>query len=89
MNGLLIVVAQDESGIYGNLCRRFEGSGNVRVVRDRRLSERRTASVPSHQDRRVSDRRSRSDLPRRLRSLGYAMVSVLGRGAAPPPAPGA
>jgi hypothetical protein len=87
MNGLLIVVAQDESGIYGNLRRRFEGKGRVRVVRDRRLSERRMATVPYHEERRVSDRRSRSDLTRRLRSLGYAMISVLDPGAAPPSAP--
>jgi hypothetical protein len=79
-NGLLIVVAQDEPGIYRNLCRRFEGAGGVRIVRDRRLGDRRRTSRSRGRDRRISDRRVQSDIERRLRSLGYATIPVVGGG---------
>jgi hypothetical protein len=77
-NGLLIVVAQDEPGIYRNLRRRFEAAGSVRIVRDRRLGDRRRASASRARDRRISDRRVQPDLERRLGSLGYATIPVAG-----------
>jgi hypothetical protein len=77
-NGLLIVVAQDEPGIYRNLRRRFEGAGSVRIVRDRRLGDRRRTSASRGRDRRISDRRVQPDIERRLRSLGYATIPVVG-----------
>jgi len=79
-NGLLIVVAQDEPGIYRNLCRRFEGAGSVRIVRDRRLGDRRQRPASHGRDRRISDRRVQPDTERRLRSLGYATIPVVDGG---------
>jgi hypothetical protein len=79
-NGLLIVVAQDEPGIYRNLCRRFEAAGSVRILRDRRLGDRRRPSASRARDRRISDRRVQPDIGRRLRSLGYATIPVVGGG---------
>jgi len=80
MRGLLIVVAQDEPGIYRNLCRRFEGVGSVRIVRDRRRGDRRRTPASRGRDRRISDRRVQPGIARRLRSLGYARIAVVGGG---------
>src|SRR5437879_9620722 len=86
-NGLLIVVAQDEPGIYRNLCRRFEGAGSVRIVRDRRLGDRRRTSRARGRDRRISDRRVQPDTDRQRRSLATppTPVSAGGRPRGPPP----
>src|SRR2546430_17166830 len=77
-NGLLIVVAQDEPGIYRNLCRRFEGAGSVRIVRDRRLGDRRRTSRARGRGRRSSDRRGQPGIEQIGRASCWGRVEVSG-----------
>jgi len=53
--------------------RAFGAVGNIQVVMDRRLGERRRSEVPSSKESRSRDRRQR-DIDERLRTQGFAIV---------------
>lgn len=68
---LLIVVAATETRLYERLRRTMAGVSGVKVILDRRRTERRADNGPVTQERRKFDRRVRVTKPNRL---GYVAV---------------
>jgi hypothetical protein len=75
----LFIVGRPHPDLYGYLSREFAAEADVRVMMDRRESERRRRGerrATSRGDRRHADRRSRSEAAEQITSLGYAFVRL-------------
>ena len=71
----LIIVADDRTRLYDLFQQAFAYHETVRVLRDRRVTERRRQrSAPDATDRRQGDRRSPLTIDGLLHSLGWAIV---------------
>src|SRR5213078_4489330 len=71
----LIIVADDRAHLYELFQQAFAYHETVRVLRDRRITERRRQrSASDATDRRRSDRRSPATIDGLLHSLGWAIV---------------
>jgi hypothetical protein len=72
---ILMVVSRDNPGLYDYAVREFADSDEIKVVLDRRTSDRRDTGNPPAVDveRRRSDRR-RYAVDHRLRTIGWAFV---------------
>jgi hypothetical protein len=71
----LFIVARNRERLYEYVARAFAGNDTVQVILDRRTGERRRQQVPHEPERRRSgDRRTRTDVDRQLRALGWAIV---------------
>jgi hypothetical protein len=72
----LLVVASDEPYLLGKVRSTFGDLATVRVVRDRRRSERRTMQAePPGQERRVGERRS-FDVGAQLSRFGWVLIPI-------------
>ena len=72
---LLWIVARDQPDLYEYLSRRFSGVQEVRVILDRRHTERRTFAEPYQPERRRAERRSKLK-DALLRSQGLVVVRL-------------
>lgn len=70
----LIIVARNREQLYERLKRAFAGNATVRVVLDRRVTERRERSGPYAGERRQGDRRSPLMIDEALRAIGWVVV---------------
>lgn len=70
----LFVVARDKVKLHEYLTQTFSSPGNVQVVLDRRVANRRQRDAAEALERRRSDRRSRPEVDAELQTLGYASV---------------
>ena len=75
----LFIVSRREPQLFAYLSKEFADEGDVRVIMDRRVGERRRVAgrAPSR-ERRHGDRRGESHVTRQVDSLGYAFVRVDG-----------
>jgi len=69
----LCIISAYRPDLMDHAVRAFGAVGNVKVVMDRRLGERRRSEVPSSAESRSRDRRHR-DIEERLRIQGFAIV---------------
>lgn len=74
--GLLFVVAREEQRLYDSLVQAFAGRPGVRVVRDRRVVERRSETAQPASDRRRRDRRIRPHAGDELSTGDWTVVRV-------------
>lgn len=72
---LLYLVARDQQKLYAYLVRCFANETNVTIIRDRRFGDRRRRNVPSVEQRR-GERRRRPEVDERLRTLGWATITI-------------
>ena len=72
---ILMVVSRDNPGLYDYAAREFADSDEIKVVLDRRTTDRRRDAGPAggDVDRRRSDRRHYA-VDHRLRTIGWAFV---------------
>jgi uridine kinase len=82
MARFLYVVARDRLDLYDRLQSEFSREDDVRVVVDRRRTERRQTANPHEPDRRRLERRMRRDLDMELRSVGSFITQLEDRIAA-------
>jgi hypothetical protein len=82
MARFMYVVARDRLELYDRLVAEFSREDDVKVVVDRRRSQRRQAAGAHEPDRRRSDRRGRSELDVELRSVGSFITRLDERQAA-------
>jgi hypothetical protein len=71
----LFIVSRQHQDLYEYLRARLSADGDVRVIIDRRLGERRRKSAPAAAERRRTDRRSRSEIDEQLRRHSHAIVT--------------
>lgn len=75
----LFIVSRSEPELYRYLSTEFSSEDDVRVILDRRVSDRRgdgeRHGLPSV-ERRQRDRRAQAHVARQLSSLGYAFVRI-------------
>jgi len=79
----LVVVARAATELYTSLKRTFADSDSIRVIRDRRLSERRQRDDSVWLDRRRGDRRSRPHAEGQVRWCEWSRVPIAGVPATP------
>lgn len=75
----IFIVGRSHRPLYDVLVKRFENDGNVTVVLDRRVSDRRVRSdavPPEHERRHVADRRSRPSIDEELKWRSHAIVTL-------------
>jgi hypothetical protein len=77
MPGRLIIVSRSHPDLYVYLRDRFAREGDVEVILDRRLIERRQAQVAASPERRRRGRRMRPDVDAQLRVRSHVIVSVV------------
>jgi hypothetical protein len=80
----LFIVSRQHPDLYEYLRGRLTADGDVRVIADRRLGERRRKSAPAAAERRRADRRSRPEIDEQLRHHAQAIVTVPSRVEATP-----
>lgn len=73
MAELLLIVARDEPMLYERLRLEFEGDGELSVVLDRRVGDRRRQPQPVSRDQRRADRRQ-ALVDDQLQRFGWATV---------------
>lgn len=73
LKSTLCIISAYRPDLMDHAVRAFGAVGNVQVVMDRRLGERRRSEVPSSRESRSRDRRQR-DIDERLRTQGFAIV---------------
>jgi hypothetical protein len=71
MASVLMIVARDRDDLYERLRKEFANERAVAVVLDRRLGQRRRASLTVTEEQRRAERRRR-DIDNDLRRLGWA-----------------
>jgi hypothetical protein len=76
MGRTVYIVARDHPELYAYLRDRFTCDGDVEVILDRRVAERRRHDEPHTPDRRRGDRRSRPDVEIELEKRSHAMITV-------------
>ncbi len=74
----IYVVSRDRRDLYERLKAEFIGRDEVRVVLDRRRSQRRKQHVFQRVDLRRTDRRTRRELEAELRSTGAFLTEAEG-----------
>jgi hypothetical protein len=82
MARFMYVVARDRLDLYDRLVAEFSREDDVKVVVDRRRSQRRHAAGTHEPDRRRSDRRGRNELDVELLSVGSFITRLDERQAA-------
>jgi hypothetical protein len=72
----VVVISRSRMDLYAELSRDFKDDPLVKIVLDRRVTERgrRTARRPPSGERRRRDRRVVEDQPRDLETFGYVLV---------------
>jgi hypothetical protein len=71
----LVIAAADRQELYEYFNRTLGGAAAIQVVRDRRMTDRRTREATVPVDRRHRDRRSRPVLDADLSGFGFAIVT--------------
>lgn len=75
MRPLMYIVARGEERIYEELVREFAGTDSIRVIRNRRVTQRRASfASPEAGDRRRRDRRAHPNIDADLQVLRWALV---------------
>ncbi len=72
----LSIISRQHNDLYDYLRERLAGDGDVRVIKDRRLGERRRKAAPAAAERRRAERRSRPEIDEQLRVRSHAIVTV-------------
>jgi hypothetical protein len=72
----LFIVSRQHPDLYEYLRGRLTADGDVRVIPDRRLGERRRKAAPAAAERRRADRRSRPDIDEQLQRHPQAIVTL-------------
>jgi hypothetical protein len=72
----LIIVSRNHPDLYVYLRDRFAREGDVEVILDRRLVERRQVQVAASSERRRQGRRVRPDVDAQLRVRSHVIVTV-------------
>ena len=72
----LFIISRQHNDLYDYLRERLAGDGDVRVIKDRRLGERRRKAAPAAAERRRAERRSRPEIDEQLRVRSHAIVAV-------------
>ena len=72
----LFIVSRRDRSLYQYAVRVFGRTPEIRVIYDRRQSERRRMSQPPSVDRRRGDRRVRAQVDSDIRDYGSAMVRI-------------
>jgi hypothetical protein len=80
----LFIVSRQHPDLYEYLRGRLTADGDVRVIADRRLGERRRRSAPAAAERRRADRRSQPEIDEQLRRHAHAIVTLPSRAEATP-----
>jgi len=71
---ILLVVSREEPSLYHQLVREFGDKPNIRVIVDRRVSDRRAIDGVRDRERRARDRRVRLHTDSQLRALGWSVI---------------
>ena len=76
MPTLLFIVSRHQPDLHAYLSRQFAAEPDMKVVLDRRLTQRRQAPVPgaASSERRQGDRRRNRDVAHQLLTMGYAFA---------------
>jgi tetratricopeptide (TPR) repeat protein len=72
--GEIFIVARYNPQLYEYLQREFSGQDRVRIIMDRRVSERRQSRGAAAEERRQSDRRQHADVDTNLRERGFVIL---------------
>src|SRR5215510_14173013 len=72
----LFIVSRQHHDLYDYLCSRLSGNGDVRIIVDRRLGERRRRAAPAAAQRRRVERRVRPEITEQLRLHSHAIVTL-------------
>jgi hypothetical protein len=73
----VFVVSRQHPDLHDYLLReRFAHDRNVVVILDRRIGERRRATMSVEHERRQADRRSRPEVDEELRSRSHAIITI-------------
>ena len=83
MTGDLLIVARNQRSLYEYLKNDFEADPEVRVVMDRRQTERRQRMEAWAAERRQSERRVRPPLDEKFQTVGFAVIEMGGPEMAP------
>ncbi len=70
----LLIVARNRHQLYEHLKAAFSGNETIRVITDRRATDRRRHTATSAEERRRDDRRSRPTIDDQLRTIGWSLV---------------
>ena len=73
----LFIVSRQHHDLYDYLCSRLSGNGDIRIIVDRRLGERRRRAAPTAAQRRRAERRARPEITEQLRIHSHAIVTLL------------
>jgi hypothetical protein len=76
MGRTVYIVARDNPELYAYLRDRFAADGEVEVILDRRVGQRRQRNVSHPEDRRRGDRRSRPHVDNELQIRSHAIITV-------------
>jgi len=76
MPTLLFIVSRHQPDLHAYLSRQFAAEPDMKVVLDRRLTERRRGAPPAppRAERRQGDRRRNRDVAHQLLTMGYAFA---------------
>jgi hypothetical protein len=74
----LVIVNRHEVALYESLRKLFQAVERIRVIRDRRLADRRRRSGWQGPERRRGERRSRPDVDAQVGTHGWSAVFVVG-----------
>ncbi|HEV8532449.1 MAG TPA: adenylate/guanylate cyclase domain-containing protein [Methylomirabilota bacterium] len=72
--GEIFIVARYNPQLYEYLQREFSGQDRVRIIMDRRVSERRQSRGAATEERRQSERRQHADVDTNLRERGFVIL---------------
>lgn len=78
MGRTLYIVARDHPELFSYLYQAFARDGEVDVILDRRVAERRRTSAPYPAERRRADRRSRPELDSELEFRAHVSITLPG-----------
>ena len=76
MSTVLFIVSRRQPDLFGYLSRQFATEPDMKVMLDRRLSERRQGASPQplRTERRQAERRRNSEAAHQLLTMGYAVA---------------
>src|SRR5262245_15170696 len=72
----LFIVSRQHHDLYDYLCSRRSRTGDLRIIWDRRLGERRRRAAPAAAQRRRAERRVRPEIAEQLRLHSHAIVTL-------------
>ena len=76
MGRTVYIVARDHPELYAYLRERFTCDGEVDVILDRRVVQRRRVSMPHGPERRRSERRARPEADTELQIRSHAIITL-------------